>query len=261
LAVPAAELGGRLAGPPRRARDDREAVCVHRHGAAHREIAVCFGHVPAGHHQQLVHVGRAGDDGFRARDHDAACGALDDMHVGIAIGLLVRAQRTVALAVGHCHAEREVAGVDPLQVSVHPRAVFGVELRIHAMRSHPDRGHCVAAQVALRAAGVLAYEAHRLQLVQQILARRGDRHHPVDLGGRAGRRGAHHRHQLLAQREVVGEPDRVHAGRQRRLVGNRGDRVPVDEHARLVTPQGFAVIRGGHQHGGSPALGASKCSR
>jgi hypothetical protein len=126
---------GEAAPPPRRAArrgaPPGQARRVDRHRAAHGVIGVGFGHRAARHHQQLVHVGPAGDDGLGAGNHDAVGAALDDMHVGIRVGLGVRPLRAVALGVGHGDADGEVGVADVLVVGLRPRqvlgAVFGVD--------------------------------------------------------------------------------------------------------------------------------------
>ena len=104
LAVLGAELGGGLTGPTGGTGDDGQPGRIHRHGAAHREIPIRFGHGPTWHHQQFVNVRRAGDDGLDPRDADSLGVPPDDPKVSILIRLGVRPQRAVALgAVSYTH--------------------------------------------------------------------------------------------------------------------------------------------------------------
>src|SRR5690606_1404398 len=86
-----------LARAPGRAGHDGQALGVYRHGAADGEVGVGRAHVAAGHDQELVHVGRARDDGLGAADDDAFGVALDDVNVAVGVGLLVWAAAAIAL--------------------------------------------------------------------------------------------------------------------------------------------------------------------
>ena len=206
LAITGAEFGRRLAGPTGGPGDEGEVFGIHRHGAAHRVSRVGFGHVPPRHHQQLVQIGSAGNDRLDAGNDDAVRAALDDADIGVGIGLLAGPAAAVALAVGHRHAERQVFGVHPFQIGVKAFAISGAEFGVHPRRGLPDRGQPVAAQIALRAAGFLAHQPHRLQLVEQILGRRGNGDHPVHrlAAGQIRPGRAHQRRHVLAQSEVIG---------------------------------------------------------
>src|SRR5207248_6459641 len=96
LAVPAGEGGRLLPRATGRTGDDRHAGGVDGNGAAHSEVGVVGRHRPAGHHQELVDVGRAGDDGLGAADDDAVGAALGDVDVDVGVGLLAGALRAVA---------------------------------------------------------------------------------------------------------------------------------------------------------------------
>src|SRR5690606_28965476 len=97
-----------LARTPGGPRHDRDAGGIDRHRAADREVGILGAQVAAGHDEELVHVGRAGDDHLGAGDDHAARVALDDVDVGVGIGLLVRLARAIALGVGHGNAYGEV---------------------------------------------------------------------------------------------------------------------------------------------------------
>src|SRR5690606_27640768 len=71
----------------------------------------------------------------------------------------------------------------------------------------------------------------------------------------------HDRPELLAQGEVVSEPDRGHARSERRMVGDRADRLAVDEHPRPIALERLPVVAPGHQHGGLLLDGTRKGSR
>ena len=116
LPVFAAELRRRFARPSCRPRHDGDARCVHRHRAAHREVAILGGHGAAGHHQELMHVRRAGHDRLGAAQHDAVRTPLGDVDVDVAVGLRAWAQAAVALGVRHRHAQRQVAVLHLMQV-------------------------------------------------------------------------------------------------------------------------------------------------
>ena len=77
------------------------------------------------------------------------------MNVARPVRLLVRPERAVALAIGHRDAEREVLRVHAVDVSGGARGIAGSLVGIDAMRGLPDRGERVAAEIALRAAGLL----------------------------------------------------------------------------------------------------------
>ncbi len=244
-----------LAGPAGRPRDDREPGHVDRHAAADGEGGVLGAHVAARHHQQFVHVGRAGHDRLGAGDHDAARVALDDVDVAVDIGLLVRAQAAVALGVGHRHAQREVLVLHPVQELEEPgRVVRGAFRVVQARGDLADGIHGVVGEIALRAAGLLAQQPHHFQLVQQVLGRGVDVAEAVDPLA-AGV--LHRRHQRLVfglEREVVGEGDRVHARPQQGLVGDAFDAVAVDEDFRAQAAQRFAVLLAGHEGRGGGGI-------
>jgi hypothetical protein len=112
LAVLRREERRLVAGAPGGPGDDGQPVGVDRHGAADREVGIGLGHRPAGHDEELVHVGRAGDDRLGPREDDPLRVPLDDVHVRVGVALRVRTQAAVALGVGHGDAEREIAILD-----------------------------------------------------------------------------------------------------------------------------------------------------
>ena len=123
LAVLVREQRRLLARAPCRPRDDGHAVGVARDGAADREGSVGLAHVAARHDQELVHVGRAGDDRLRPRDDDALGVPLDDVDVAVGVGLLVRPLAAVALGVGHGDADAQVLVLEVVQVGREALAV------------------------------------------------------------------------------------------------------------------------------------------
>ena len=116
LAVLGRELRRSLARPACGSRHDRHAGRVHRDGAAHGKVRVLLGVRAARHDEELVHVGRAGDDGLGAPDDDAVGTALLDVDVDVRVRLLSRALGAVALGVRHGDAERQVPVLHVVQV-------------------------------------------------------------------------------------------------------------------------------------------------
>ena len=228
----AAELRRLFARTPRRPRHEGQVGRVDGHRAADGEVLVGLGHVAARHDEELVHVGRAGDDGLHAREDDAVLSPLGDVQVRVEIFLLVGALAPVAAAVGHGDADRQIFVLHALQICVEPILVVAAQ----PVRRLAERGERIAREVALGAARLLADEPDCFELVEQVLAAGGDVHHAVD-GLPLRRGGGHHRRQLGAQREVVGEADGIDARREAWLVGDGGDGVAVDEDARMGTAE------------------------
>ena len=213
-----------LARSSRRARDDRDPLCVDRHRAAHGERFVLPNHVAAGHHQQLMHVWRAGDDRLGARDHDALRVLLDDVHVGVDVRLLVRPLRAIALGVGHRDTKREIVVLHVLEIFGKSRTMLGAAARIVDPRAHLSNCvHRVVDEIALRTTGLLAQDAYRLEFVQQIACGLVEVQHPVHSLPARSLHGGHHRGELRIQREVVGDAERVDAGTELRRIGHRLD--------------------------------------
>ncbi len=244
-----------VAGPAGRPRHDGQARGVDGHGAADGEVGVFAAHVAAGHDQQLVHVGRAGHDRLGARDHDAPRIALDHMQVAVGVGLFVRPAAAVALGIGHGDAQGQVLVLHAVQVVQEARGVLlGAAGVVDAGRDLADRVERVVREVALGAAGLLADQAHRLQLVEQVAGAGVDVGQPVHplAAGVLHRR--HQRRKPLLQRVVVGQGNGIDAGRQRRLVGHAVDLAAVDEYIRAISPQRFAKLRARHQRGGGGGI-------
>src|SRR5690606_21459583 len=101
------------------------ALGIHGHGAADGKIRVLSRHRPTRHDQQLVHVGRAGNDGLGAADHDAIAAALLDVHVDIGIGLPTGPLRAVTLGIGHGDTERQVLVLNAVKVVDEAGVIFG----------------------------------------------------------------------------------------------------------------------------------------
>ena len=127
------------------------------------------------------------------------------------------------------------------QVGLELGAVVGAAQRVvDARRRLAERIHRVVHQVALGAAGFLAQQAHRFELVQQIARRLVDVQHAVDRSSCAAMLSLLGRHQLgqrRVTRHVVAHAQRLYAGRQARRVGDRLDQLAIDVDARLEAPQ------------------------
>ena len=256
LAVLVREQRRLLAGPPGRPRDDGDAVGIAGNGAADREVGVGLAHVAAGHDEEFVHVGRAGHDRLGPGNDDAPAVALDDVHVAVDVGLLVRPLAAVALRVGHADADAQVLVLEIVQVGHEPLLVVRALVGVDARRRHDQGAEGVVHEIALGAAGLLAEDAHGLELVEEVGAAGVGVQHAVD--GLAARR-LHRQHdgrELAAQCHVVGDADRVDAGHQLRRVGDALDRLPVDPDPRLVAAQRLPVLPCVHQHAVSPRIGS-----
>jgi hypothetical protein len=155
-----------LAGAAGRARGDGDALGVDRHGAGDRERPVLGRHRAAGHHQEAVHVGCAGDDRLDPRDHDAVGALLDDVHVGVGIGLQVGAQRTVALGVGHGDGVGQVLRLEVGQEREEAGVVVAAGVVVDAPRRLVETVEGVVHQVAQRAPRFATDQPHRLELGQ-----------------------------------------------------------------------------------------------
>jgi hypothetical protein len=138
-----------------------------------------------GHHQQFVHIGRTGDDGLGSADHDAALAvvrrvAFYDVQIGVRVGLLMGAPAPITLGVGHGHAQRQVFVLYAVQVVQEAGRVFGGAARVvDAGADLADGVQRVVREVALRAAGLLADQAHGFELVEQVAAAHVDVRQPV----------------------------------------------------------------------------------
>ena len=246
------ELRRRLAGPARWARDDGHAGRVDRDRAAHGARAVLRRVGAARHHQELVHVRRAGHDRLGAADDDAVRPPLRDVHVAVRVRLLARPLRAVAHGIRHGDPERQVRVLDPMHVGQETPGVVGAVGVVDAPGRLKDAVQRVVGEVALRAARHPAHQPHRFELVQEVLRRLVDVQHAVD--GLAGRAlaGGHDGRVLGRVGELVGDADRVDAGREQGLVGDALDPATIHEHPRLVGAQGVPVAGSIHQHGRLP---------
>ncbi len=240
-----------LARPAGGAGHDGDARRVDRHRAADREVGIGGAHLSARHDEEFVHVRCTGDDGLGARDHDALAVALDDVHMGVEVGLLVRPPGAVALGVGHRDAERQVLVLHMGQVGRETGAVLGAASGVVDARTHlQQRVQAVVRQVALCTAGFLAQQAHGLELVEQVAGRLVDVQHAVDGLAALGLLRRHQRRHGRLVREVVAEGQRVDARLQARCIGHRVDALAIHVHRRPVAAQRFAVVGAGHQSAG-----------
>ncbi len=244
-----------------RAGDDGQAWRVDRHRAADGKVGVFAAHVAAGHDQQLVHVGRTGHDGLGAADDDAALPvvhgiALDDAHITVRVALLERPQAAVALGVGHGHAQGQVLVLHAMQVVQEARGALGGATRVvNAGADLADGIERVVRQVALRAAGLLAHQAHGFELVEQVAAAHVDVAQPVHHLAAAVLQGRHQAGVFRLERVVVGEGDGVEAGLEGAFVSHAGHAPAIHKHGGAVAAQGFAVVRARHQAGGGGSGG------
>ena len=248
LPVSGAERRIGLPRPPRRTGDDGEPVGVHRHRAADGEGCVRLGHVAAGHDEELVHVGRAGDDRLGAADDDAARPAPGDVYIGIPGRLPVGTARAVALAIGHGDAQGEVFRLDSVEIVEKAPVQVAPGFGVDPVGRLVDGVEAVLRQVALGTARVLADEAHRLELAQLVVGRAVDVEEAVDRRARALLDRRHRIPVVLRAREVVGQPDGGDAWREARLVGDGFDRRAVEPDPRRRAPERLPVILGGHEH-------------
>src|SRR5581483_5486928 len=157
--------------PPGGAGDDRHAGGVDGDGAADGEVGVVGRHRPAGHDQELVHIGGAGDDGLRAPDDDAVGPAFGDVDVDVGVGLAARPDGAVALGVGHGDAQRQVVVLDVVDVVDEPLVTGGGRAGVLGVghgRGGGQRVQPVVGEVALGAARLPADEAHRFQLLEEV---------------------------------------------------------------------------------------------
>jgi hypothetical protein len=237
LAVLVAEDSLVGAGSAGGSRDDGEALGVDGHRAGDGEVAIGRGHGPPRQHQQFVHVGRRGDDGLGARDHDAIRAPCDHVHVGIGVVLLMGTQAAIALGIGHGDADRQVFVLHALEVGAQARVVFTAYRVIEAVRQLPRGVQAVHRQVTHRTAGFLAGEAREFELGEQVVAVAIQGDEAIDLPGARGVGRECDGGVGRVERVVIGHADGVDAGREARLVGHRSDGVAIDEHARLVAAQ------------------------
>ena len=235
--------------------DDGDALGVHRHGATDGKVGVLAAHVAAGHDQQLVHIGRAGDDGLGAGNHDAQAAvaphiALDDVHIAVHIGLLVRSLAAVAFGVCHGNAQCEVLVLHPVQVVPEARAVlcaaFGV---VYAGGHLADGVEGVVREVALRATGFLADQTHRFQLVEQVAAAGVDVGQTVDQFAAGVLHRRHDGRVAWLQSVVVSQRNGIDTGRKTWLVGYAGHSLSVQKNPGFVASKRLTEIVAGHQIG------------
>ena len=151
--------------------------------------------------------------------------------------------RAVALAVGHCDADRQIALVHVSQVGIEPRRIIGPFVLIDPMGRLQETIERIAGEIALRASRLLTNQPHRFQLVQQVRTRVRESNHAVDRVAARLTVGSHDRRELLAERIVVGESDRIHARTEQFVVSNRLDVPAPDVDVRLERPQRLPILR------------------
>jgi hypothetical protein len=254
LAVFGRELGRSFAGTSGRTRDDRHAGRVHGNRAAHRKVLVLRSVGPAGHHQELVHIGRAGHDRLGAADDDTVRPARADMYVDIRIELLAWPFRAIALCIGHRNPQREIAVLYVVKIIEETLAVVAAMTIVGQFGGLVETVEGIVAEVALRAPGCPTDQAYRLQFIEQIGGVLVDVQHAVDrLAGRS-LPCRHDREVLLLMRKVIGDADAGDTGSKKRFVSDALDGVSVDEDTRLVRSQRLAVVGGSLQHGALQSL-------
>ena len=180
LTVFRGEFGRGLPGPPRGTRHDGDAGRVAWNGAADREVLVPRSMRTARHHQKFMHVRRAGDDGLGAANDDAVLAPFLDVDVDVAIDLLARAFGAVALGVSHGDAKGQVALLDFVQIAQEALTVIAAMAIIGSAGRLKNSVEGVVGQVALRASGGLANQAHGFKLVEQVRRILIDMEHAID---------------------------------------------------------------------------------
>jgi hypothetical protein len=87
----------------------------------------------------------------------------------------------------------------------------------------------VVRQVALRAAGFLAHQAHGFELVEQVAAAHVDVAQPVHHLAAGVLHGRHQPGVFRLERVVVGQGDGVEAGLEGALIGHAGHAPAIDK--------------------------------
>jgi hypothetical protein len=168
---------------------------------------------PARHDEELVHVRRSCNDRLGTADDDAVFTPLLDVNIDVGIDLPAGTLGPIALRVGHGNAERKVVILNIVKVREEALAVVGAVTIVRQLCRLIDAIERIVREVTLSASRRLAYQAHSLELEEQILRGLVDVQHPVDgLPGCALPR-RHDRNVLLPESEIVGDP---HAGDARR---------------------------------------------
>jgi len=104
-------------------------------------------------------------------------------------------------------------------------------------------------QIALRAAGFTADQAHGFQLGQQIIPAAIHMQHAIGQAPAAFLRRRHQPGVFSAMCEIIGHANGIDAGREQGLIRHTRHLAAIDENARLQRPERFPVISGSHQHG------------
>ena len=174
--------------------------------------------------------------------------ALHDPEIRVRVRLLVGAEAPVPLRVGHGDADGEVLLLGLVQVVDETRVVVGTVLGVDAVGDLEDRVEAVHGEVAHRAPGLLADGARVFELREEVGGGAVDVEEAVDGGAARVLGGGRDRAELLRPRIIVGDPHRVDAGGEARVVGHALDPAPLHEDARPVRPQRLPVVRRRHQH-------------
>ncbi len=147
-----------------------DALGVGRAAEADGEVLVALAHGDGGHDDDLVRVAGARLVRLGAAHDDAVVALLDDVHVHVGVGLLVRRQRAVALGVGHGAVGDEVVVLQVLHVLLEALVVVGAPGLVGLVGDRVEGVDGVHADAALEAgAGLLAQQALHLDLLGEVL--------------------------------------------------------------------------------------------
>ena len=195
-----------------------DALGVGRAAEADGEVLVALAHGDGGHDDDLVRVAGAGLVRLGAAHDDAVVALLDDVHVYVGVGLLVRRQRAVALGVGHGAVGDDVVVLEVLHVLLEALVVVRALGLVGLVGDRVQRVDGVHADAALEArAGLLAQQALHLDLLGEVLGGLVDVGEPVDLLAGEVARGQHEVLVLRLRGELVGHRYAVDAGPDERV--------------------------------------------
>ena len=105
--------------------------------------------------------------------------------------------------------------------------------RIGKLGALMQRIQRIMRQIALRAAGFTANQAHGFQLGQQIITAVIHMQHAIDVPPAALLRGCHQPGIFCALREIIGHTNGIDAGRQQGFIRHTRHLAAIDENARL----------------------------